>query len=143
MRLPVTLLGQPPSFVLHSSGHRALSILACRRVPNEGLPSARRRRETVFPGVYGWISSWSRSDGSVTGRSFCGMMSAADRSKRTECFTSFFRLRGHAGLESETIRKMLIDEPGVVRIRLGRKKTHTTYSVPDSVARRIHQRLSS
>jgi hypothetical protein len=47
------------------------------------------------------------------------------------------------GLGRETIRKMFIDEPGVVRIRLGRKKTHTTYSVPDSVARRIHQRLSS
>jgi hypothetical protein len=47
------------------------------------------------------------------------------------------------GLGRETIRKMLIDEPGVVRVRLGRKKTHTTYSVPDSVARRIHQRLSS
>jgi hypothetical protein len=46
------------------------------------------------------------------------------------------------GLGRETIRKMLIDEPGVVKIRLGRKKAHTTYSVPDSVARRIHSRLS-
>jgi len=64
-----------------------------------------------FPGGYGWISSWSRSNGSVTGRSFCGMMSAADRSKRTECFTSFFRLRGHAGLGRETIRKMLMMTP--------------------------------
>lgn len=47
------------------------------------------------------------------------------------------------GLGRETIRKMLIDEPGVVKIRLGRKKAHTTYTVPDSVARRIHSRLSS
>ena len=46
------------------------------------------------------------------------------------------------GLGRETIRKMLIDEPGVVKIRLGRKKAHTTYTVPDSVARRIHSRLS-
>lgn len=46
-------------------------------------------------------------------------------------------------LGRETIRKMLIDEPGVVKIRLGRKKAHTTYSVPDSVARRIHNKLSS
>jgi hypothetical protein len=47
------------------------------------------------------------------------------------------------GLGRETIRKMLIDEPGVVKIRLGRKKAHTTYTVSDSVARRIHSRLSS
>ena len=46
------------------------------------------------------------------------------------------------GLGRETIRKMLIDEPGVVKIRLGRKKAHTTYSVPHSVARRIHNKLS-
>lgn len=46
-------------------------------------------------------------------------------------------------LGRETIRNLLIDEPGVVKIRLGRKKAHTTYSVPDSVARRIHNRLSS
>lgn len=46
------------------------------------------------------------------------------------------------GLGRETIRKMLIDEPGVIKIRLGRKKAHTTYTVPDSVAQRIHSRLS-
>lgn len=47
------------------------------------------------------------------------------------------------GLGRETIRKMLIDEPGVVKVRLGRKKAHTTYSVPHSVARRIHKKLSN
>jgi len=46
------------------------------------------------------------------------------------------------GLGRETIRKVLIDEPGEVKISLGRKKAHTTYSVPDSVARRIHNKLS-
>ena len=41
----------------------------------------------------------------------------------------------------ETIRLMVKDEPGVVKVRFGRKQAHTTYSVPDSVAKRIHNRL--
>ena len=41
----------------------------------------------------------------------------------------------------ETVRKLVMNEPGVVRIRLGRKQSNTTYSVPESVARRIHTRL--
>jgi hypothetical protein len=47
------------------------------------------------------------------------------------------------GLGRETLRKILIDEPGVMKIRLGRRKYHTTYSVPASVAERIHMRLAS
>ena len=43
----------------------------------------------------------------------------------------------------ETLRLIVKDEPGVIRIRLGRKKSHTTYSVPASVAERIHMRLQS
>jgi hypothetical protein len=46
-------------------------------------------------------------------------------------------------LGRETVRQLVKDEPGVVQIRQGRKKAHTTYSVPESVARRIHTRLSS
>jgi hypothetical protein len=45
------------------------------------------------------------------------------------------------GLGRETIRRLVKDEPGVIKIRLGRKKAHTFYSVPESVARRIHTRL--
>ena len=41
----------------------------------------------------------------------------------------------------ETVRKLVKDEPDVVKIRLGKKKANTTYSVPESVARRIHTRL--
>jgi hypothetical protein len=33
------------------------------------------------------------------------------------------------------------DEPDVIKIRCGRKQRHTTYSVPASVAARIHTRL--
>lgn len=43
----------------------------------------------------------------------------------------------------ETIRKLVKDDPGVVKIRMGRKRAHTFYSVPESVARRIHTRLIS
>ena len=47
------------------------------------------------------------------------------------------------GIGRETLRKILVDEPGVVRIQMGRRKYHTTYSVPASVAERIHTRLAS
>ena len=44
-------------------------------------------------------------------------------------------------LGRETIRKLFSEEPGVMKIRMGRKKAHTTYSIPESVARRVHTRL--
>jgi hypothetical protein len=34
-----------------------------------------------------------------------------------------------------------MNEPGVIKIRLGRRKAHTMYSVPQSVAERVHTRL--
>jgi hypothetical protein len=42
----------------------------------------------------------------------------------------------------ETVRKIVKDEPGVVRICMGRKEAHTIYSVPESVLQRILARLS-
>lgn len=45
------------------------------------------------------------------------------------------------GLGRETVRKLVKDDPGVIKVRMGRRKTHTTYSVPESAARRIHTRL--
>lgn len=44
-------------------------------------------------------------------------------------------------LGRETVRLLVKDEPGVLRIRLGRRKSQTRYSVPESVARRVHTRL--
>jgi hypothetical protein len=44
-------------------------------------------------------------------------------------------------LGRETVRLLVKDEPGVIKIRLGRKRAHTIYSVPKSVAMRIHTRL--
>lgn len=45
------------------------------------------------------------------------------------------------GLGRETVRKLVKDDPGVIKIRMGRKKAHTIYSVPESAASRIHTRL--
>jgi hypothetical protein len=44
-------------------------------------------------------------------------------------------------LGRETVRLLVKDERGVLKIRLGRRKAHTIYSVPESVAVRIHTRL--
>jgi len=44
-------------------------------------------------------------------------------------------------LGRETVRKLVANEPGVIKIRLGRKKSNTTYRVPESVAQRIHTKL--
>jgi len=44
-------------------------------------------------------------------------------------------------LGRETVRLLVKDEQGVIKIRLGRRKAHTIYSVPESVAVRIHTRL--
>ena len=44
-------------------------------------------------------------------------------------------------LGRETVRLLVKDERGVIKIRLGRKKAHAIYSVPESVAVRIHTRL--
>jgi len=45
------------------------------------------------------------------------------------------------GLGRETVRRLVKDDPGVIKICMGRKKAHTFYSVPESAARRIHTRL--
>ena len=45
------------------------------------------------------------------------------------------------GIGRETVRKLVKDDPNVIKIRMGRNKRHTTYSVPESAARRIHTRL--
>ena len=45
------------------------------------------------------------------------------------------------GVGRETARKLVKGEPGVLRLSMGKKKAKTTYSVPESVARRIHRKL--
>jgi hypothetical protein len=46
------------------------------------------------------------------------------------------------GLGRETVRLLVKDEPGVLKIRQGRRRAQTTYSVPESVVVRIHTRLT-
>ena len=45
------------------------------------------------------------------------------------------------GLGRETVRRLVKDDPSVIKVRMGRNKTHTVYSIPESAARRIHTRL--
>ena len=44
-------------------------------------------------------------------------------------------------LSRETVRMLIKDEPDVIKVCLGRRKALTRYSVPESVARRVHTRL--
>lgn len=44
-------------------------------------------------------------------------------------------------LGRETVRQLIKDEPGVIKIRLGGRRMLTRYSIPESVARRVHTRL--
>lgn len=44
-------------------------------------------------------------------------------------------------LSRETVRLLVKNEPGVLKIRMGQRKSLTRYSVPESVARRLHVRL--
>lgn len=41
----------------------------------------------------------------------------------------------------ETVRLLCKDEPGVLKFRFGLRKARCSYSIPESVARRIHTRL--
>jgi hypothetical protein len=45
------------------------------------------------------------------------------------------------GFGRETVRQLIKDEPGVLKFALGPKGAHSTYSVPDSVLKRVHNRL--
>jgi hypothetical protein len=44
-------------------------------------------------------------------------------------------------LGRETVRLLVKDEPGVIRIRLGSSQAMTRYSIPESIARRVHTKL--
>lgn len=47
------------------------------------------------------------------------------------------------GLGRETIRKIVMTDPDVIKVRMGKAKKHTTYSVPASVAERLHRKLTA
>jgi hypothetical protein len=61
-------------------------------------------------------------------------------------FEKHYRIKELAdkwGVGRETIRLIFAHEPGVVRIKRGKKRSHTTYSIPASVAARVHTKLMS
>lgn len=67
--------------------------------------------------------------------------SAASSNFQDSTFESHFTIGELARqwkLGRETVRLLVKDEPGVLRIRMGRRKALTRYSVPESVARRVH-----
>jgi hypothetical protein len=45
------------------------------------------------------------------------------------------------GISREILRKLVKDDSGVIKLRMGRKQSNTTYSIPASVAQKIHTRL--
>lgn len=67
-----------------------------------------------------------------------------EKAAENSAFEKHYRIGDLArlwGLGRETVRKLVKDDPAVIKIRMGRKKAHTIYSVPESTARRIHTRL--
>ena len=44
-------------------------------------------------------------------------------------------------LGRETVRLLVRNEPGVLKVRLGQRNVMTRYSIPESVARRVHTKL--
>lgn len=44
-------------------------------------------------------------------------------------------------ISRESVRLLIMHDPGVIRLQLGRKKTMCRYSIPASAARRIHTLL--
>ena len=43
-------------------------------------------------------------------------------------------------VSDDTARRLVKDEPDVLKFKIGPKKAHTIYSIPESVARRIYNR---
>jgi hypothetical protein len=64
----------------------------------------------------------------------------------TTAFEQHYRLGELAAMwhvGRETVRRIVTNEPGVIKIKMGKKQANTSYSVPQSVALRIHTRLQS
>ena len=53
-------------------------------------------------------------------------------------------LAGIWGLSAKTVSRLFADEPGVIRVAndLRSKRKYATLSIPESVASRVHERLS-
>ncbi len=47
------------------------------------------------------------------------------------------------GLSINTVRRMFINEPDVLRLEDGHKRRYATVSIPESVALRVHERFTN
>ncbi len=56
---------------------------------------------------------------------------------------SITRLASQWGLSRQTIRRLVASQPGVLKVKMGPKNARTTYSVPRSVAIRIHRNITT
>lgn len=45
------------------------------------------------------------------------------------------------GLARTTVRKLVMNDPAVLKVRMGKNKAHTVYCVPESAAKRIQEQL--
>ena len=90
-----------------------------------GITSARNKGEQISTEHSAWNRIGRQSHGDTT---FEVHYSIGDLAKQWR-------------LGRETVRLLVKDEPGVVKIRMGIRKANTRYSVPESVARRVHTKL--
>jgi hypothetical protein len=61
-------------------------------------------------------------------------------------FEKFYRVKDIAGILSigrETARKLVMNEPGVMKICIGKKQAHQVLCIPESVLRRVIARHTS
>lgn len=72
-------------------------------------------------------------------RATTGGLSTADTTFETHFTVGDLARQWRIG--RETVRLLVKDEPGVLKIRLGARQAMTRYSVPESVARRVHTKL--
>jgi len=79
----------------------------------------------------------------TTTSSVLNLAAAVSRDTTFEKHYSVADLAKIWGMSRETARLLVKDEAGVLKICMGKKKAMMHYSVPESVARRIHTRLLS
>src|ERR1700733_2999780 len=101
-----------------------------------------RKRKIARRSVLGMLVRGACAEGSARRRrgTFLNVFMPAD----TSYAEKHYRVGDLARMWSlgrETVRLLVKDDPGVLKVRMGRKKAHTVYSIPESPASRIHTRL--
>lgn len=122
-----------------SPGHKAPSFAMRSAAPSDGIVSGEARRSQTNHSLKG-LKSTPLSSTLLTNN--LAETNAPGRVDST--FEQHFSIQDLSKiwkLSRETIRQLVKEEPDVLKVRLGRYKAMTRYSIPASVARRIHTRL--